>query len=109
MTLPRKLIVLAAVAIAAGTAFAAVNEDAKKAYTDANNKMMQDMMMELSGDPDMDFVMMMLPHHQGAVDMAKIELQYGKDAELRKMAEDIVTSQEKEIEFMKAWNKKHGM
>ena len=109
MTRIRTLIVLAA-ALMAGAAIAAeINADAKKAFTEVNNKMMQDMMMPLSGDPDMDFVMMMLPHHQGAVEMAKIELRYGKDPELRKLAEDIVASQEKEIAFMKEWQKKHGM
>jgi uncharacterized protein (DUF305 family) len=110
MTRIRTLIVLAAALIAAGAAIAAeINVEAKKAYAEVNNRMMQEMMMEMSGDPDMDFVMMMLPHHQGAVDMAKIELRYGKDPELRKLAEDIVASQEKEIAFMRAWHKKHGM
>ena len=110
MTRLRTFIILAATLLAAGTAIAAeINADAKKAFTEVHAQMMQEMKMEMSGDPDKDFVMMMLPHHQGAVDMAKIELRYGKDPELRKLAEDIVASQQKEIEFMKAWHKKNGM
>lgn len=55
---------------------------------------MREMMMEPSGNPDHDFAMMMIPHHQGAIDMAKIELQYGKDPLLRGMAEKIVVALE---------------
>jgi uncharacterized protein (DUF305 family) len=50
----------------------------------------------------------MIPHHQGAVDMAKVELAFGKDPEMRKLAENIVSSRQKEIEFMEAWLKAHG-
>ena len=50
---------------------------------------------------------MMIPHHQGAVDMAKIELQYGNDPALKKMAEQIIASQESEIAFMRVWQKAH--
>ena len=46
---------------------------------------------------------MMIPHHQGAIDMAKVELKYGKDPELKKLAQDIIDAQEKEISFMKDW------
>jgi uncharacterized protein (DUF305 family) len=88
---------------------AATISDAGQAFKDANQKMMDDMMgKQPSGDPDMDFTMMMIPHHQGAVDMAKIELKYGKDKALRAMAKKIVVSQEKEIAEMKAWQAKHG-
>jgi len=80
------------------------------AFMNANKKMM-DMMMNMkpSGDADKDFVMMMNPHHQGAVDMAEVELQYGKDPELKKMAEQIIKAQKKEIEEFKKWQQKHGM
>ncbi|MDQ0390659.1 CopM family metallochaperone [Labrys monachus] len=60
-----------------------------------------------TGDADRDFVLMMLPHHQAAVDMAKVELDHGKDRQLRKMARDIVKAQEKEIGEMRAWLAKH--
>ena len=51
--------------------------------------------MPMSGDPDVDFAHMMIPHHQGAIDMAQVELARGKDPQLREMAEDIIKAQEK--------------
>ena len=79
-----------------------------KAFNDAMGKMHKDMMLTYSGNADADFVRGMIPHHQGAIDMAKVELKYGKDPELRKLAEAVVTAQEAEIKEMKAWLKKHG-
>ncbi len=81
--------------------------DATKASMAAMEKMHKDMAMSYTGDPDKDFVTGMLPHHQGAVDMAKIELQYGKDPELKKLATNIIKSQDEEIAFMKAWMAKN--
>lgn len=72
-------------------------------YHAAMEKMQEDTPKEMSGDPDHDFAMMMIPHHQAAIDMAKVELQYGKDPELKKMAEDIIESQQTEIATMKEW------
>jgi len=69
--------------------------------------MMAGMDAPLSGNTDRDFAAMMLSHHQGAVDMAKVELQYGHDPELRQLATDIVASQAKEIEFMQKWLAAH--
>jgi uncharacterized protein (DUF305 family) len=78
-------------------------------FMDANKKMMDAMNMKPSGDADKDFAMMMIPHHQGAIEMAKIELEYGKDPTLKKMAKKIIDAQEKEIKEFKQWQQKHGM
>lgn len=82
-------------------------DGAAKAYMDGMEKMSRDMNGAMTGDADSDFVRMMIPHHQGAIDMAKIQLQYGKDPELRKLSEAIVSAQESEITFMKGWLDKH--
>ncbi len=60
-----------------------------------------------TGNTDKDFVANMIPHHEGAVAMAKVELDSGKDPELRKLAQDIIAAQEKEIAFMKEWQKRN--
>lgn len=79
-----------------------------RAYVEAMNAMHEGMMIDYTGDADVDFVRGMIPHHQGAVEMAKIVLEHGKDPELKKLAEDIVKAQETEIAFMQEWLKKHG-
>jgi uncharacterized protein (DUF305 family) len=77
---------------------------AAKANMEAHQKMMDAMNgMKPTGDADKDFVMMMIPHHQGAIDMAEVELKYGKDPELKKMAKEIIADQKKEIGEMKKW------
>ena len=81
---------------------------ADMAFEQAMSKMSSDMNVETTGKPDEDFVRMMTPHHQGAIDMAKVELRYGTDPTLRRMAQDIVSSQEKEIREMRDWQDKHG-
>jgi uncharacterized protein (DUF305 family) len=60
-----------------------------------------------SGDSDLDFVRLMLPHHQAAVDMAKTQLLYGKDPQMRRLAQEIITDQQSEIELMQLWLKQH--
>ncbi len=82
--------------------------EASKAFAKANAAMHTGMDIEFSGNPDVDFAKGMMPHHQGAIDMAKIELQYGKDAELRKLAEGVIAAQESEIAFMKDWLAKNA-
>ncbi|PDT01865.1 DUF305 domain-containing protein [Rhizobium chutanense] len=84
------------------------HDASSQAFKMANDKMHKNMMMKYSGDADKDFVRSMIPHHQGAIDMAKIELQYGKDPDLRKLAETIIKAQESEIAEMNAWLKAHG-
>ena len=61
--------------------------------------------IERSGDADVDFVRLMLPHHQGAIDMAKVQLLYGKDPQMRRLAQEIITDQHSEIELMQRWLK----
>ena len=80
---------------------------ADKAFMESMQTMMKDMPAKTTGDADKDFVNMMLPHQQGAVDMAKVELQYGKDPTLRDLATSIIAAQEKEIGMMKGWQANH--
>ena len=58
-----------------------------------------------SGDSDVDFVRLMLPHHQAAIDMAKTQLLHGKDPQMRRLAQEIITDQQLEIELMQRWLK----
>ncbi|MGB9991689.1 DUF305 domain-containing protein [Pseudoduganella rhizocola] len=62
----------------------------------------------MNGQPDHDFVTMMIPHHQGAVDMAKALLLYSQDPELRNLALGIIAEQQNEINLMKAWLERHA-
>ena len=66
------------------------------------------MNVRFTGDTDLDFVRGMVPHHQGAVDMARVELQYGKDPQLRKLARNIIASQQQQVAFMDKWLAAHG-
>jgi Domain of unknown function (DUF305) len=67
----------------------------------AMSKMMVDMGIKPSGDVDRDFVAMMVPHHQGAIDMAQAELRYGHNEQLRRMAQEIIVTQQQEIAAMR--------
>jgi len=60
-----------------------------------------------TGNSDSDFVRLMLPHHQAAIDMAKTQLLFGKDPQMRRLAQEIVTDQQSEIVLMHAWLKRH--
>lgn len=86
-----------------------------EAKTPGDRALMQSMMtmhrgmmgMRLTGNTDRDFVAMMIPHHDAAVEMAKAELQYGSDQQIKSLAASIVAAQQKEIQQMQAWEASH--
>ena len=78
------------------------------AYQAANAAMHAGMDIAFTGDADVDFVRGMIAHHQGAIDMARIELQHGDDPEVRKLAEAVIAAQEAEITWMKDGLAKNG-
>jgi uncharacterized protein (DUF305 family) len=75
----------------------------------AMQNMMETMPMESSGDADADFLLLMIPHHQSAIDMARAELEHGDDEETRAMAEQIIAAQEAEIAEMRAMLERLGV
>ena len=79
-----------------------------KEFKAADMAMMKDMDVPYTGDPDVDFRTHMIPHHRGAIAMAKVALKHVKDPETKAMAQKIVDEQEKEISEMEAWLKKHA-
>jgi uncharacterized protein (DUF305 family) len=78
------------------------------AYHAINAKMHEGMDIAFTGNADIDFVRGMIPHHQGAVDMAKTVLAFGKDPQIRKLAEEIIKAQESEIALMQGWLKQNA-
>ncbi|MBN3805125.1 DUF305 domain-containing protein [Paraburkholderia sp. Ac-20336] len=83
--------------------------DSTQAFKAADERMMHDMSApEYTGDADRDFVAHMIPHHQGAIEMAQAELKYGKDPEIKRLARNIIKAQHDEIALMKRWQDKHG-
>ncbi|MDO6413235.1 DUF305 domain-containing protein [Sphingomonas sp. BIUV-7] len=104
----RRLALLAALALGAcssGGEAPKVTDPVERAFLEANDKAMGAMMaaMEVkpTGDVDKDFALMMIPHHQGAIDMAQVLLKYGKNEELKALARDIVAKQAEEIALMR--------
>src|SRR5437660_11108300 len=94
---------IAAALVGAATSLAAAPEEATfVAENDAAmKKMMAGMEIKPSGDVDRDFVAMMVPHHQGAIDMAQAELRHGRNEQLRRLAQEIIVSQSQEIPAMR--------
>ncbi len=85
------------------------NDPATVASAAAMDKMMADMMVPYTGDPDIDFARGMIPHHQAAIDMAKIQLEFGTDPGMRELGEAIIAAQESEIATLKAFLATKGM
>lgn len=79
-----------------------------QAFNGIINKMNQDMVLPFSGNADIDFTKRLIAHHQAGVDMAKVVLAFGKDAEVKKAAEDVVKANEAEIAGLQEWLKKQG-
>jgi uncharacterized protein (DUF305 family) len=102
---------LAMMVAAGGFAYAGSAELSvgSKLLEEANGAMHQSMSMDMTGDVDVDFMLSMIPHHEGAVDMAKIVIEHGADPEVRKLAEAVVKAQESEIAFMKDWLARKGV
>ncbi|MET0278402.1 MAG: DUF305 domain-containing protein [Pseudorhodoplanes sp.] len=78
------------------------------AFQAINQKMHDGMDISFSGNADVDFVRGMIPHHQGAIDMAKVVLAFGKDPQVRNLAEEVIRAQESEISLMQEWLKKNA-
>ncbi|MGE8943013.1 CopM family metallochaperone [Leptospira interrogans] len=78
------------------------------AYQAANDKMHTAMDIPFTGDADRDFIAGMIAHHQGAIDMANVVIKFGKDPGVRKLAEEIIQAQDKEIAWMKEWQTKNA-
>ncbi|KQQ17590.1 hypothetical protein ASF56_22990 [Methylobacterium sp. Leaf122] len=88
------------------TATDKTDSPATKAFRDVDAEMHRDMDIRYTNDVDTDFVRGMIPHHKGAIGMAKVALQYSKDPEIRKLAEEIIKAQEVEISQMQEFLKR---
>jgi uncharacterized protein (DUF305 family) len=101
--LPGLLAIALLVGSAAGRSSARNSDPAdgfRELMSEATARMHAAMNVPFTGDADRDFARMMIPHHQGAIDMAVAELRYGKDERLRRLAQEIVVSQQQEIQVM---------
>jgi len=81
---------------------------ATREFKGAHARMMRNMVLPYTGDPDVDFRMQMIPHHQGAIDMARVAMRFAKDPWTRQLAESVIVEQQREIAEMQAWLTRHG-
>lgn len=86
-----------------------VNDPVIQQWIEINDRMHDGMMMAFTGDPDTDFARGMIPHHQGAIEMAEVVLEHGTDPEIRALAEEIIEAQEAEIQMLEDWLAEHGV
>lgn len=111
----KKISVTLALLVAVSVALIAQQASSKKPDTTVDSPLTESMRKmhasmaatPLSGNEDVDFARLMIPHHQAAIDMAKAELLKGKDPQLRRLAQQIITDQQSEIELMNLWLTKH--
>ena len=112
MRLPLTKILMMAVVLIAAEAVAQMEPHAADFMRSAHASMArmdQEMAAApMDGDVDHDFASMMVPHHRGAIDMAKAELSYGKDPVMRRLAQEILVDQQSEIDAIQLWLNKNG-
>lgn len=93
----------------AGHAASASDTPAVAEFKAAHASMMRGMEVAYTGDPDVDFRIQMIPHHQGAIDMAKVAMRRAKDPWTRQLAEAVIVEQQREIAEMQAWLARRGI
>ena len=98
---PRMFLLPIAICLIAGAPRPAVNADFSRVMDAAMDRMMVGMRVASGGDVDRNFVNAMIPHHQGAIDMAVAELRYGKNPRLKRIAQEIIVDQQQEIAAMR--------
>jgi uncharacterized protein (DUF305 family) len=86
-----------------GASEPAAGSASTRAYLAANTKMHAAMDISYTDDADVDFARGMIGHHQGAIDMARVQLEHGTDPALRRLSEETIAAQEAEIEFLENW------
>jgi uncharacterized protein (DUF305 family) len=110
-TAAKLLVIVALATYATGAVAQNAQHDSEstKAFKAADMNMMKNMgAAPYTGDPDVDFRTHMIPHHEGAIAMAKVALKYANDPQTKSMAQKIIDDQEKEVADMQAWLKKNG-